>query len=69
MNYSRFTMKEKIAWTERLMALKIGQSFTVKREESRLEVYEAIRVLRRENKLTHEIKSTSTPTGFKFYAI
>jgi hypothetical protein len=61
-------MKEKTL-TERLLALKVGQSFTVKDDAERQEVYSRIRLLREENRLTHEIKSTYCAGGFKFYAI
>ena len=62
-------MSKEKTMTERITALRPGQSFIVKTLAERNEVYATVKVLEDLKKLQHEIKSTSTGSGFKIYAI
>lgn len=62
-------MKKKSTIEQRILALKIGQSFMVKTEGERKAVLNKAATLNAIGRLKHSIKSTTCAAGFKIYAI
>lgn len=62
-------MSETKTLASRILALKIGQSFIIKTVEERRDALAHIKTLREAGQLKYDIKTTSSGTGFKIYAI